>query len=436
VILALVFRWPADLGRSLRTKTMKPLAVIDVETTGLNPYRHDRVVEVAAVLVVPGQGVLAELTTLVNPERDIGPTSVHGLTASDVINAPRFPEIAGNLAEFLCTSIALVGHNVRFDVSFLQSEYGRMGVEMPRYTSLDTMTLAGGGTLSACCAEHGIESHGKVHTALHDARAAADLLQRMLLQIPGLLARLDPYAPPAWPVLHTPRGSLFPRESLQSSTSAVPSYIQRLAERLSAGSANASQPEEERDYRALLWSALEDGRVEEHEGNSLVNIAVHWGLNFDRVKAIHLDYLSRLAKAAWVDRCITEAERREIQLAAQLLGFGRLSDDQLHNILASCEVTAPSNATPILVEEWTGKAVCFTGECGCSMRGQLITREMAEQLAVNKGLRVLPSVTKKLDILVVADPNTQSGKAKKAKQYGIRIVHEPVFWRSLGVPID
>jgi hypothetical protein len=36
----------------------------------------------------------------------------------------------------------------------------------------------------------------------------------------------------------------------------------------------------------------------------------------------------------------------------------------------------------------------------------------------------------------VADPNTQSGKAKKARQYGIRIVHEPVFWRSLGVPID
>ena len=146
-----------------------------------------------------------------NPERDIGPTSVHGLTASDVINAPRFPEIAGNLAEFLCTSIALVGHNVRFDVSFLQSEYGRIGVEMPRYTSLDTMALAGGGTLSACCAEHGIEYHGKAHTALHDARAAADLLQRMLLQIPDLLARLGPCAPPAWPVLHTPRGSLFPR---------------------------------------------------------------------------------------------------------------------------------------------------------------------------------------------------------------------------------
>jgi DNA polymerase-3 subunit epsilon len=149
-----------------------------------------------------------------------------------------------------------------------------------------------------------------------------------------------------------------------------------------------------------------------------------------------LDYLSQLAKAAWTDRRITEAERREIKLAAQLLGFGCLSDDQLHNLLGSCETTALSDSSPTLGEEWTGKAVCFTGECSCCIRGQLITREMAEQLAVNKGLSVLPSVTKKLDLLVVADPNTQSGKAKKARQYGIRIVHEPVFWRSLGVPID
>ena len=86
--------------------------------------------------------------------------------------------------------------------------------------------------------------------------------------------------------------------------------------------------------------------------------------------------------------------------------------------------------------QWTGMTVCFTGECACCIRGQLISREVAMQIASEKGLLVMPSVTKKLDLLVVADPNTQSGKANKARQYGIRIVHEPVFWRSLGIAVD
>ena len=91
---------------------MQALAVIDVETTGLNCYRHDRVVEVATVLLSPQSGIQAELTTLVNPERDVGPTRIHGLSASDLINAPRFPDIADHLVEMLRSASALVGHNV------------------------------------------------------------------------------------------------------------------------------------------------------------------------------------------------------------------------------------------------------------------------------------------------------------------------------------
>jgi len=58
------------------------------------------------------------------------------------------------------------------------------------------------------------------------------------------------------------------------------------------------------------------------------------------VKAIHLEYLSELANAAWADCRISESERREIQLAAQLLGFGRLSDD-------STTYCAPARATSV-----------------------------------------------------------------------------------------
>jgi DNA polymerase III subunit epsilon len=80
--------------------------------------------------------------------------------------------------------------------------------------------------------------------------------------------------------------------------------------------------------------------------------------------------------------------------------------------------------------------VCFTGEMRCAHQGRVISREDAEQLTTNTGLVVVDSVTKKLDLLVVADPHSQSGKAKKARQYGIRIMHEVVFWKALGLEVS
>ena len=87
-------------------------------------------------------------------------------------------------------------------------------------------------------------------------------------------------------------------------------------------------------------------------------------------------------------------------------------------------------------ENLKGKRVCFTGECRCLLRGSAISRELGTQLATDQGLVVADSVTKDLDILVVADPQTQSGKAKKARQYGVRVMHEPVFWRAIGIDVE
>lgn len=415
---------------------MTTLAVVDVETTGLNQYRSDRIVEIAVVLLAHGLGIVAEFNTLVNPERDIGPTTIHGLTASDVFNAPRFDQIAADLSDVLRGAFAIAGHNVRFDVSFLRSEYQRMGVAMPQCTVIDTRSLTGGGSLVSCCAEHGIEYDGRAHAALHDARATARLLDKILSKYPGILDGYKPFAAVEWPHLLINRASLFPREKLQNLQTQIPGYIQRLAECLSPESAGTSQSDGESEYRALLWRVLEDGRVPEAEGDSLVEVAIHCRLTFPQVEVIHLDYLTRLARAACADRVINDAERRELQLVAELLGFGRLSEMQFDELLQSCSCqsdTAPPVSTKT---EWERNTVCFTGECQCSIGGTPITREIAERLAAEKGLIVMSSVTKKLNLLVVADPNSQSGKAKKAMQYGVRVIHEPIFWRTLGVVID
>ena len=67
------------------------------------------------------------------------------------------------------------------------------------------------------------------------------------------------------------------------------------------------------------------------------------------------------------------------------------------------------------------------------MNGEPIDRQKAEELARNAGLVVRNTVVKKLDILVAADPGSQSGKAQKARAQGTRIMSEPAFWQAIGV---
>src|ERR1017187_3764716 len=148
---------------------MSCIAIIDVETTGLNPYNCDRVVEVAALVVHPDGEILQEFVSLVNPERDMGPTSIHGLTSADILPAPRFGQLAGSLCSLFDGCVVVAGHNIRFDLSFLACEFKRLGYVFPSCPKLCTLHLAGGGTLSFCCREHDIPMDGTLHSALDDA---------------------------------------------------------------------------------------------------------------------------------------------------------------------------------------------------------------------------------------------------------------------------
>ncbi len=83
------------IGISTRRIDATPVAVIDFETTGLTPGL-DRVVEVSVVRIEPGEAPRLVFDTLVNPERPMAATHVHGITEADVAGAPRFDEIAGD----------------------------------------------------------------------------------------------------------------------------------------------------------------------------------------------------------------------------------------------------------------------------------------------------------------------------------------------------
>src|SRR3970040_13205 len=116
-------------------------AVVDVETTGLYPKANDRVVEVAVVQLSPAGTGLDEYATLINPGRDLGPTHIHKIAARDILGAPRFQEVAGDVLTRLRSAV-VVGHNVRFDISFIAAECARIGCQLPEVPTICTLRLA------------------------------------------------------------------------------------------------------------------------------------------------------------------------------------------------------------------------------------------------------------------------------------------------------
>jgi DNA polymerase-3 subunit epsilon len=188
-----------------------------------------------------------------------------------------------------------------------------------------------------------------------------------------------------------------------------------------------------------LDRVLEDRHVDEEEGQALVEVATRWAIPAIQIQKTHWDYLLGLGVAALADGVVTDGERRDLHQVASLLGIDSRNLDQILEMaarkLAEVQTQPSADVGPLGGEEFAGKQVCFTGECQCRLKGEEITREMAAHLATRHGMIVAESVTKKLDLLVVADPLTQSGKAKRARQCGIRIMHERVFWNALGLEV-
>ncbi len=109
-------------------KLTRPLAVFDLETTGID-VEKDRVIQIAVIRVEP-DGSRRTYETLVNPERPIPPeaTKVHGIKDADVADKPTFSQIRLELEEYLAGA-DLAGYNsIRFDTPLLQNELRWAGI--------------------------------------------------------------------------------------------------------------------------------------------------------------------------------------------------------------------------------------------------------------------------------------------------------------------
>jgi DNA polymerase-3 subunit epsilon len=105
-----------------------PLAVIDTETTGKDPQRGDRIIEVAVVHFDKG-AVTNRYSLLVDPTVPIPAESsaVHGITDADVKGKPKFEAIAKQVAQWLEGRVP-VAYNASFDRTFIYAEMRRAGI--------------------------------------------------------------------------------------------------------------------------------------------------------------------------------------------------------------------------------------------------------------------------------------------------------------------
>lgn len=162
-----------------------PIAIVDVETTGLNP-ESDRVVEISVLRKDPGAEPELIFDSLVNPMRRMGATEIHGIQGADVEDAPLFANLAKPLAASL-SGCVVAAYNAYFDMKFLTREFARNGMfnEMPHICLMYFRPLLDLGkrcSLGDACREHGI-SHEFAHAASVDAWAASRLWEVYLREI-------------------------------------------------------------------------------------------------------------------------------------------------------------------------------------------------------------------------------------------------------------
>jgi DNA polymerase-3 subunit epsilon len=163
--------------------------VLDTETTGLDPLRGDRLVEVGCIELLNSIPSGQTFHRYLNPQRDIPAEAfaVHGLSAEYLADKPFFADIVDDLLAFLGDD-PLVIHNAGFDVAFLNAELDRCGKPpIARDRLVDTLMLARRkfvgvrNSLDDLCARFGIDTSKRVkHGALLDAELLAEVYLELI----------------------------------------------------------------------------------------------------------------------------------------------------------------------------------------------------------------------------------------------------------------
>lgn len=421
---------------------MRGYTVIDIETTGFSFARGHRIVELGVVEVSPTGEVEHSWETLINPQRHLAATEIHGITATDVFGAPTFADIADKLVASLDGRI-LVAHNAGFDCSFISQELMTCGrCSSPAFPAIDTVKLARTylglphSRLADCCEHLGI-SNKMAHSALSDAIATAHLLQHFLWNTSALE---DDYCREMFSA-HERFNGLLRFESFKE-----PTLLSRLTAQKAQAAAQGGgwfqglvdgrqSPTDEiaAEYFRLLDAAFLDRQLSATEQAQLLAFAKDNDLNSKALHDLHESYITLLVEKAWEDGVITQAEREILVAVGKGLGF---SEEEVQSALSTyASSTEVLHAAPIKNPFRQAESSSASQPLGGIILnpGDRVTVTGAKKYSNSDWADFLGAhgvelggLAKKTKVLVAANPDSQSGKAKKAKSYGIPIVAEEI----------
>ena len=177
--------------------------VLDTETTGLNPDKGDRIVEIGAIELVnhipTGSTFHCYLNPLLEGEMPIESFKVHGLSVDFLSDKPLFSEIIENLITFIGDS-KLIIHNAKFDIGFINCEIQRLEnsnfdvydklpyKEIHSENIVDTLEIAKkrypgkSVSLDSLCIKFGIDNKRK---GKHGALIDSEILSEVYLELAG-----------------------------------------------------------------------------------------------------------------------------------------------------------------------------------------------------------------------------------------------------------
>ena len=174
--------------------------VLDTETTGLDPKKGHRIIEIAAIELEGRKVSKKHFHHYLDPEREVDEEAarVHGFTWDMLRGNVKFADIAAGFLEFV-DGAELLAHNAPFDISFINNELQLMGLPPLQNPVVDTLKLAREmhpgkkNGLDALCSRYEIDNtHRTLHGALLDTELLAEVYFAMTRGQESLLDEESP----------------------------------------------------------------------------------------------------------------------------------------------------------------------------------------------------------------------------------------------------